>query len=61
MMACWSTYILNTDLDDGCDELFDEVVFEQSRPVVVDEVDEETFDVRAVLILICHDHDLAVS
>ena len=27
----------------------------------MDEVDEESLDVRAILILICHDHDVAIS
>lgn len=43
-------------LDDGCDELLQERVFEQRRPVVVEEVDEEPFDVGAVLILQRHTH-----
>lgn len=47
---------VQTDLDDGCDELLQECVFEQRRPVVVEEVDEKTFDVGAVLILQPHAH-----
>lgn len=35
----------------GCDELLKEGVFEKGRPVVVEEVDEKTFNVRTVLIL----------
>ena len=38
-------------LDDGGDELLQEGVFEQRRPVVVEEVDEQAFDVGAILIL----------
>lgn len=30
-------------------------------PVVMNEVDEKTFDVRSVVILICHDHHFAVT
>ena len=47
-------------LDDGCDELLEEAVFQKVGPVVVDEVDEETFNVRPVLILICHDHHFPI-
>ena len=48
-------------LDDGRDELFEEVNLEKVRPVVMDEVDDEAFDVRSVLILISHDHDAAIA
>lgn len=41
-----------TYLDDGCDELLQECVLEQGGPVVVEEVDEQAFDVGAVLILV---------
>lgn len=34
---------------------------QQIGPEVVDEVDDEAFDVRAILILISHDHELAVA
>lgn len=43
-------------LDDGCDELLQECVFEQRRPVVVEKVDEKSFDVGAVLVLQRHTH-----
>ena len=36
-------------------------MLEQIRPVVVNEVDEQAFDMGAVLILICHDHDFTVA
>lgn len=39
-------------LDDGCDELLQEGVLQQRRPVVMEEVDEKPFDVGAVLILV---------
>ena len=48
------------DLDDGRDELLEEGELEEGGPVVVDEVDEEPLDVGAVLVLIGHDHELAV-
>lgn len=48
-------------LDDGGDELLQEVVMEEVGPVVLDEVDEKPLDVGAVLILICHDHQFAVA
>lgn len=38
-------------LDDRGDELFKEVVAQQWWPVMMDEVDEKTFNVRSVLIL----------
>lgn len=38
-------------LDDGCNELFQETVFEQGRPVMMDEVDQQAFDMGAILIL----------
>lgn len=38
--------------DNGCDELLQEGVFQQGRPVVMEEVDEQTFDMGAVLILV---------
>lgn len=37
--------------DNGCDKLFQECVFQQGWPVVVEEVDKKTFDVGAILIL----------
>lgn len=37
--------------DDRGDELFKEVVAQQWRPVMMDEVDEKSFNVRSVLIL----------
>ena len=50
------------DLDDGRDELAHEVVvLEQRRPVAVDEVDDEPLDVRAVVVLVGHDHEVAVA
>ena len=36
-------------LDDGRDELLQERLAQQRRPVVVDEVDQQALDVRAVL------------
>mmetsp|Transcript_45949 Transcript_45949/g.114222 ORF Transcript_45949/g.114222 Transcript_45949/m.114222 type:complete len:285 (+) Transcript_45949:3157-4011(+) len=48
--------------DDGCDELLEESpVLEQLRPVVVEQVDQQTFDVRPVSVLVGHDHDGSVS
>lgn len=38
-------------LDNGGDELLQEVVTQQRRPVMVDEVDQQTLNVGAVLIL----------
>jgi len=50
------------DLDDRCDELAHEVmVLEQRRPVAVDEVDDQPLDVRAVVVLVGHDHQVPVA
>lgn len=38
-------------LDDGCNELFQKVMAEQWRPVVMDEVDHQALNVGAILIL----------
>ena len=51
----------NTHLNDWRDELLYKVLLQQLGPVVMEEVDEESLDVGAVLILICHDHDAAVA
>ena len=49
-------------LDNGGHKLNKEAVeLEERGPEVVDEVDEKPLDVRAVLILIGHDHQLAVA
>ena len=53
--------MLHTNLDDGSDELLHEIIFEQVRPVVVDKVDDEALDVGAVLVLVGHDHEMAVA
>lgn len=37
--------------DNGCDKLLQECVLQQGGPVVVEEVDEQTFDMRTILIL----------
>lgn len=37
--------------DNGSDEFLQECVFQQGRPVMVEEVDEQAFDMGAVLIL----------
>ena len=50
-----------TNLHNGCDELLHKVVSEEVGPVVVDKVDDKSFDVRAVLVLISHDHQPAVA
>ena len=47
--------------DDGRDELLEEGQTQQRRPVVMEKVDEQTFDVRSVLILIGHDHQSTVA
>lgn len=48
--------------DDGSDELLQEaVVLDERGPEVVEEVDQQTLDVGAVMVLISHDHDGAVA
>lgn len=37
--------------DDGRDKFLQERVFQEGRPVVVEEVDEKSFDVGTILIL----------
>lgn len=49
-----------TYLDDGGDELLQEVVTQQRGPVMMDEVDEKTFNVRSVLIL-CNAQTLSIT
>jgi hypothetical protein len=49
-------------LDDWGDELNEEPWnFEQRGVKMVDEVHDKTLDMRSVLILICHDHDVTVA
>lgn len=49
-------------LHDRGDELLQEAGhIEQGRPEVMNEVDDETLDVTAVVILIGHDHDVSVT
>lgn len=48
-------------LDDGSDKLHEEVVLQQVGPVGVNEVDDKALDVRAVLVLIGHDHHFSVA
>lgn len=49
-----------TYLDDGGDELLQEVVMQQRGPVMMDEVNEKTFNVRSVLIL-CNAQTLSIT
>lgn len=48
-------------LHDGRDKLLHKVVPEEVGPVVVDKVDDQSLDVRAVLVLVSHDHQPAVA
>ncbi len=45
-------------LNNRRDELFNKSVFEKVWPVCVNEVDEETLNMRSILILISHYHQL---
>lgn len=49
-----------THLHNGSDKFLHKVMVKQFWPVVVDEVDDESFDVGAILVLICHDHQVAI-
>ena len=47
--------------DDWCDKLLKETWnFQKTWPEMVQKVDQQTFDVGAVMVLICHDHDRAI-
>jgi hypothetical protein len=49
-------------LNNGCDELFQEAInAQQGGPEVMEEVDQQPLDMRPVMILICHDHQVAVA
>lgn len=49
-------------LDDWSDELFKEPInFQETRPEVMNEVDDQTLDVGAIVILIRHNHDRAIA
>ena len=49
-------------LHNGSDELLEESRdLQQGGPEVVQEVDEEPFDVRTIVVLIGHDHQVAVA
>ena len=48
-------------LHNGCNELVYKVVLDEAGPVVVEEVNDQTLDVRAVLVLVGHDEQLAVA
>jgi hypothetical protein len=50
------------NLDNGSDELLEEVGdFEERRPELLDKVEEETFDVRSIEILIRHEHEMTIT
>lgn len=54
-------YLCESYLNDGRDELLQEGVFEQGWPVVMEEIDEQTLDMGAILILSAdHQHKLLV-
>ncbi len=57
--TCTHTQVAN--LNNRRDKLLQEAMSQQVRPVVVDEVDDQALDVGAILVLIGHDHQLAVA
>lgn len=48
-------------LHNRSDELADEITTHQHRPIAMNKIDEKSFDVRSVLILIRHNHNFAVA
>lgn len=45
-----------------CDKLFQETFhFVETGPEILNEIDEESFDVRAVVVLVSHNHNRTVS
>lgn len=62
-MGAWKVATtLRPYLHNGSDELLHEVGHaEEGGPKLVDEVDEQALDVRAVVVLVGHDHELAVA
>ena len=48
-------------LDNRGNKLFQKRQACQVWPVTVYEVDQKPLDVRAILILVCHDHDMTIS
>ena len=50
------------DLDNGCDKFQQEAGhLQQAGEEMMEEVHNEAFDVGAVVILVSHDHEVAVS
>ena len=50
------------DLDDGGDELQQEAWhFEEAGEEVVEKVHDQALDVGAVMVLVCHDHQVAIA
>ena len=53
MFAAGKTFWFATGyLDDGCNELLQEVMSQQRWPVMVNEIDQQAFNVGAILILL---------
>lgn len=47
--------------DDWGHEFFEEVCFQEGRPKVVQKIDKQTFDMGTIMILVRHEHYVAVS
>ena len=61
-LALGLLHIALPDLDNGRDELHEEAgKLEQTWELNLQEVDEQSLDVRAVMILISHDHEMSVT
>ena len=58
-----SLFLLALDtLNNGRDELFQEPIdTEQGWPEMMEEIDEQPLDMRSIMILICHNHQVTVS
>ena len=46
---------------DGGDKLLQEVEFQQRGPEHLEKIDDQSFDMRAIIILIRHDHELSIT
>ena len=60
-IACSYALFRLEHLYNGRNELFQEAELEQIRPLMMNKVYDQAFDVRAVVILIGHDHNFAIS
>ena len=53
--------LFGSDFDDWGDKLLNDRVTDHVWPKIMQKIDDKAFDVRAVNILICHDHQFPVA